>query len=772
MRQYLITILGILLLLQPLAAQRVGEWRLYPAIYDTKSVAEAANRVYAVADGTLYSYGKADNSVTIHTRQNGLSDSDISTTGYHADLKTLLIVYGNGNIDLMSDEGLYNLPFLKNTVNIPDKTVNGIYFEGENAYLSTAFGIMVIRIPKKEIAETYRLNKNTQAVCIRGETVYAATTEGLFEASAGDNLMDINNWRAVPLQSTDFDAKKIRRLCLFQGMICFWADGAGIFYLDADGAVKTLVKHTGLRNMKLQSGRLILHTASTIYVYESLTQYESTNAGTVNDVSSLKNDGVFWIAAGTNGLTGIRRTEANRFEPFVSGLNTEGPKRNLAAFLTMHEGRLLVAGGGRWTDRFRNPGTLMVYEGGRWTNLDENSVNKQVGYACLDYTGVAVDPADRNHCFVSTYGEGVLEIRNHEYVQLYNHTNTNALQTISPGNNNYIRVGGVSFDRDGNLWMTNCGVDRGIVVRTAGGTWKALEYPGVGKASYIVDKILITSAKGYKWVNVPRSSERTGILVFDDRGTPDNGADDVSRFYSSFKSGTGAAIESDVYYCIAEDLKGEIWIGTDVGPIYTPSPDRAIENPDNFYCNRIVRTDENGENYYFLNGEQINAIAVDGGNRKWLGTAGSGIFLVSPDGMETIHQFTTDNSPLHSNNIQSIAIDRQTGEVFIGTDKGLISYRSDATEASKSYSNVYAYPNPVRPEFDGQVVVTGLMGDSDVKITDLNGSLIYRGKSAGGQFVWNCRTHSGRRVATGIYLVLATTASGQESVVSKIAVVR
>jgi hypothetical protein len=223
---------------------------------------------------------------------------------------------------------------------------------------------------------------------------------------------------------------------------------------------------------------------------------------------------------------------------------------------------------------------------------------------------------------------------------------------------------------------------------------------------------------------------------------------------------------------MVEDLKGEIWIGTDVGPIYCPSPNRAVENPNNLYCNRIVRADENGENYYFLNGEQINAIAVDGGNRKWLGTAGSGVILVSPDGMETIRQFTVDNSPLYSNNIQSIAIDQQTGEVFIGTDKGLISYRGEAIEASENYSDVYAYPNPVRPEFDGQVVVAGLMNDSNVKITDLNGSLIYQGKSAGGQFVWNCRTHNGNPVATGIYPVLVSTSGAKESVVTKIAVVR
>jgi hypothetical protein len=172
-----------------------------------------------------------------------------------------------------------------------------------------------------------------------------------------------------------------------------------------------------------------------------------------------------------------------------------------------------------------------------------------------------------------------------------------------------------------------------------------------------------------------------------------------------------------------------------------------------------------------LEGEQINAIAVDGGNRKWIGTAGSGVFLLSPDGDRTVLHFDMDNSPLYSNNIQSIAINSTTGEVFIGTDKGLISYRGDATEASTSYSDVYAFPNPVRPEIDDQVVITGLMNNSNVKITDLSGNLIYQGISAGGQFVWNCRNRNGNRVATGVYLVLSSTPEAKESVVKIIAIV-
>ena len=770
MKRHPIIIITLLFIVKSLAAQHPGQWQLHLATYNTQRIAEAANRVYAMADGTLYSYGKDDNSLVIHSKQNGLSDSDISMIDYHPDTKTLLIVYGNGNIDLINESGLHNLPFLKTATNIPNKTVNNISFGGENAYLSTAFGVVVINMNKREIAETYKLNAETYDVCIRQGAIYAATADGLRKASLSDNLLDAHNWQTVALQTTEFDVAKTRRLCLFHDMVCFWVQGSGVFYMGAEEHPQALSRNTSLRGMRLQADRLILHSASTLYVYESFAQHETFNAGTVNDVASLRNDGHYWIAAGLKGLIGIRRTADNQFEIVVAGLNLKGPKRNLAAFMTMHGQKLLIAGGGRWTDRLWNPGTLMIYENGKWTNLDEDAVNQKVGYACGDYTGVAVDPNDENHYFVSTYGEGVLEIKDNQYVQLYNHANTNALQSIVPGDKNYIRVGGVSFDKSGNLWMTNCEVERGIVVRTADGMWKSLHYQGVGNSSYLVDKILITS-KGHKWVNVARSKDRPGILVFDDRETPADASDDVSHFFSSFKSGTGSAIESSVYYCMAEDLKGEIWLGTDRGPIYSSTPQRAIENPDNLFFNRIVRSDADGTNYYFLSGEQINAIAVDGGNRKWLGTASSGIFLVSADGQETIHQFTTDNSPLYSNTIQSIAVDHRTGEVFIGTDKGLISFRGEATQASPDYSDVYAYPNLIRPAVDGHVIVTGLMGESNVKITDLNGNLIYQGKSAGGQFAWNCRNRNGQFVASGIYLVLASTSGAAESVVAKIAVV-
>ena len=750
--------------------QRVGEWRSYLACYNTTAVAETNNLVFGLADGALYSYGKEDNRVTFYSRQTGLSDSEIKLIGYNPAVKMLFIAYTNGNIDLMGEDGIYNLPYLKNAGNIADKEPLHIDFHDERAYLSCQFGIVVIQMDKKEVAETYRFNQPAYSVCVIGETIYASTSEGLRKGDINDNLLDNSNWNTVAFNSQDFDAKTIiRQLALFQEKLCFRADDKGVFYMEPNGEIKTIIKHTGLTGMALLSDHLVVFTPSTLFLFNSLSHYESVNVGTANGVSALKNNANFWIAGGTDGLVGIKRKSANQFETFVSGLNIEGLKRNLTASLIFHGEKLLITGGGFTFDRFNNPATLMTFENDTWTNFDESRIVSQIGYGVRDFTSVAVDPDDENHYFVSSFGEGIVEIKDNAFVNLYNHTNS-ALKSSLPNESyadRYVRVCHVVFDKDKNLWATNRAGSNVIVVRTPDGKWTSLNYPGLIESS-IVDKLLISST-GRKWANIPHASGTNGgILVFDDNGTPDNNTDDKSFYHTNLRTIGTNTIHGTKFYCIVEDLAGTIWIASNNGPIICRSPNNTIAD---LTFSHIIREDDYGVPYYFLDGEQINTIAVDGGNRKWIGTAGSGIFLVSPEGDKTILHFDMNNSPLYSNTILSIAINNTTGEVFIGTDKGLISYRGDATEASPNYSDVYAYPNPVRPEIDNQVIVTGLMNSSNVKITDLSGNLIYQGISAGGQFVWNCRGRNGNRVATGVYLVLSSTPESIESVVTKIMVV-
>lgn len=265
------------------------------------------------------------------------------------------------------------------------------------------------------------------------------------------------------------------------------------------------------------------------------------------------------------------------------------------------------------------------------------------------------------------------------------------------------------------------------------------------------------------------------IFSFDDNGTLDNISDDktvtLTKVYDQDNK--------EINFCgsanlrsIAQDKNGALWVGTTEGLFLINDPNKMFNNNFRVYRIKIPRNDGTGLADYLLGTEEIKAIVVDGANRKWIGTASSGIYLVSEDGLETIHHFTSENSPLLSNAIQSIAINEQTGEVFIGTGNGLISYQSDAIEGGNKFKNVRAYPNPVRPEYNGIITITGLVADTQVRITDINGYLIYETQSNGGVATWNGCNASGEKVATGVYFAHCVSADGKQKHITKILIIK
>lgn len=773
MKNSLLILLLILTLSGVARAEGTGSWRSYLSYYNTTQVEETNQSVFALANGSLFSYGKEDQSLRFYSMQNGLNGNAISHIKYNGSTESLIITYSDGNIDLLGSNGTYNIPFLQTNTQVNDKSINSIFIYKEYAYLSMKIGIVVINMRKKEITDTYRLNDEIKSVCIKGERIYAATSSGMISASTKDNLLDSNKWSEVAINTTAFEAKQISRLELFNNTICMLVNGKGVYYLRDDMSAGNLCIDSSIKDIKVCGKNLLANTSKSVYICSSLTSVKSVATGTINGVSS-RNGSSFWIAAGADGLVGMK-LNGDKMVVEVSNLVSleDSPKRNFCDFMTFQQGKLLVAGGGRWADRFNRPGTLMVLENDKWFNFDESAVTKKSKIRFSDVTSVAVDPKDPNHYFASTWGEGVYEFKDNEYINLHNRKNSTLASATSDGSLNYTRVEGLKFDKEGNLWMTNTAQNSCINVLKSDGTWKALKSDAYNilNNQTLVDKLLITS-KGYKWVNIPRGN--VAVVVFYDNGTIDDTSDDVVNLFSDFKLNrpNGESISVNGYYCIAEDKNGMIWIGTNRGPIICPVPDYAITNPEKVYATRIIRSIQDDIPTYFMDNMKVTAIAVDGGNRKWLGTEGNGVFLVNEDGSETIENFTTENSPLLSNKINSIAINDNTGEVFFGTENGIISYMSDASEGREDYSDVYAYPNPVRPEYDDKVVITGLMSDSNVKITDVAGNIVYQAKSYGGQLTWNCRNHSGSRVASGVYLVLASTPEAKESVVTKIMVIK
>lgn len=766
-----------------ISAQRsVGSWKEYRAYQDAFIVAETANKVFAVYDGgvidagdkkrygSLLSFSPDDQSIKLYEKKDGLNDVGISYMAYSKDAAALVLVYGqNSNIDILTGNGFTNIASLKNNINFQDRTVNNLEIDGSLAYLSTAFGIVVIDLKKLEIKSTYNLEKETRSISRFGQYLYVATSDGVFRGLTTSNLSDKKNWESYSIVSAEED-KKIEKLLVFNDLIVHYRPNIGVFYQGSDGQ-NHLIQNGAFSQLSVNQNQLVLTSKGGGYIsfLSDFSSRDYTISIHAHGVSSIKDKGIYWIAADSVGLMGIKREPTSiDYTIATSGVKINSPRRDLTYYLTYSQNKLLVTGGsnGSAADRSNYPGTLMVYENNSWFNFDNREIEAKTGIQCRDFTSVAVDPLNPNHYFVSSWGEGLYEFLNNQFVTRYSYdTGNSTLQSPypdSPGAMYLVRIDGLTYDKENNLYMTNSEVRNCINIYSSNKEWSSLFYEPLSRVRYISQQVLIDS-KNRKWVNLPRG-DNTGIFVFDDKNSTS-----YEYFSRSFIDQQGNNVQATGYLCMAEDLNGTIWVGTDNGPISFSSPSQVEQSR----CNRVVVSGDASNPYYLLYGEKITAIAIDGGNRKWFGTAGNGIFCVDINGNDVqVTNFTTENSFLISDVINSIAINNNTGEVFVATDRGLVSYMGNAITGKVDYSNVYAYPNPVRPATDDIVVITGLMANSTVKITDLNGNLIIQGSSAGGQFIWNCTNRSGQKVVSGIYLVLASTPDGKQGVAAKIMVIK
>lgn len=657
------------------AQKAIGQWTLHLSYHNPTRCEPAGSRLYVVANGGLYAYDKEDNSVQTYSKADVLNDTGISYIAYGKEQRTLLIVYENANIDLLTkDDETVNLPDYMNKELIGEKRVNHACFDRQYAYLSTSQGVLVVDLEKQEINNHYNLDRNILAAHVEQGRITVAANDGLYTGLLTDNLLDTGNWTKTS------------------------SDISGFLSLYQDVPMK---------------------------------------------------------------------------EEVPEGITPNSPLRNYPYYMCFADERLLIAGGGHIADRLYRPGTIMQLDDTRWTSFQEEGIYEKTGQPYRDINCVAQDPLDTEHHFAASAGEGIYEFRNGQMTNWYSMHNS-PLTTALPGYEleaNYVRINGLIYDSSHNLWMVNSETSQAVHVLKDNGEWVTMDCPELSEASNFGRTIF--DRRGWLWATSSRI-ESGGLFCLDYNHTIDDRSDDHERFVTQFTDQDGTILDQRAVYCIAEDKEGAIWIGTNQGPL-------VLNNPSDFFsedlrCTRIKinRDDGSGLADVLLDNETINAIAVDGANRKWIGTESNGIYLLSADGTETIQHFTPDNSPLPSASIQSIAIHPRNGEVYIGTSKGLASYQSDATEAEESFDkgNVRAYPNPVRPEYNGPITITGMEYDSDVKITDMAGHLVYQGRSLGGQFVWDGRNRQGRRVASGVYMVLAADKHGKEGVACKILVVR
>jgi len=482
-------------------------------------------------------------------------------------------------------------------------------------------------------------------------------------------------------------------------------------------------------------------------------------------------------SAVTFGQTTAEKEEEEKLLEQVKNFNIQSPIRNYSYKLNMQGNRLLVAGGNFYYPNVLYPGTAMKYENDKWTAFDEEEPIALVGKNTYNnVTDIVQDPDDSEHHWLGTMRSGIYEFRNYKLVNHYSYHNS-PLTSILPDNanlQNFVRVTALNYDAEGNLWMCNNECDTIVRVLKKDGKWTSFYYPEVVKRT-TWDHTMF-DRRGWTWMVSRRTNSygSSGLLVINTNGTIDKRSDDKHAYMSYFTNQNGDRYSPDLFYCVAEDLDGTIWIGCTPGIFITKSPDVVFKSEPTLTQPIVPRNDGSGLGDYLLNNISVKSITIDGGNRKWIGTLNNGVYLLSADGMETLEHFTAENSPLISNEINDIAINGETGEVFIATTRGLCSFRGNATDPATSMKSdkLKVFPNPVRPEYQGDVHITGLMYNSDVKIVSAAGKLVMEGKSVGGEFSWNCHMENGRRVASGIYYALCTDEDGKNGAVAKILIIK
>lgn len=753
-------------------AQTIGSWQVYPAYSVCTYNIPVGSRIYALMESKLMAYDTEDESITTFDWTKQLNDVAIDFIRYNAEAQRIIIIYDNGNIDLLStqdDADVINLPQLKNST-LQNKGVNNVQVSGSKAYVCTGFGIIVIDMSQGIILETYQLDLNVQSCAVSDKMIFAGTSTGMWTGKLTDNLQDKNFWNHV---NTNYKAPFME---YFAG--CIWVNvGGWIFKSNTEGRgfITYTTNETGrITYMSQSDGKLIYGNNQHLFVIDEHEQQQHySGTYTWNTLSCHKN--TFWASDAYAGLQAYILNADNTFSLTRSAIHPNSPPHDYSLHLRQADDRLLVAGGHQNYSASSRPGTAYILEkDGTWTTFDYTSAAENyTDYRYLDVTNVAQDPSDANHHFLGTARGGIYEFRNQQCVGHYGLDNTpfNSIVPTAAHPEWYTVADGLTYDSEGNLWVLNCtegARDTSIFVRKSNGAWIGIPCPEIKEASTL-DRIFFDSS-GRVWINSRRMDAR-GIFMLDTNGTLERTSDDRRQLRSTIINQDNTTYAPDEFYCFAEDNDGQIWFGTNLGPFVINDPSTFRSSDFTFEQVKVSRDDGSGLADYLLSGIPITAIAIDGGQRKWFGSLGSGVYLISNDSQEELLHFTTSNSPLPSDNVYDIAIDGTTGRVFFATDKGLCSYLSDATqpEASLETSAVYAFPNPVDPDYHGPIIVRGLTVDSEVKILSSTGQLVWQGISNGGTFSWNGCNQRGQRVASGVYNVVAATKNGSKAIVTRIA---
>jgi ligand-binding sensor domain-containing protein len=744
----------------------MNNWRVHFSLSSSVGITKTASKIYMAAANGIVVYDSEDNSISNITHANGLSDIGVSSIGSNDNV--VIVGYNNGNIDVIEGNITTNIPWLKKAQLSGLKVINDFYFNDNIIYISTSIGIIVYDIQKKEIKDTYYpvIGSEINDLCFFNDSIYAATNNGIYTAGVNQSyLNDFTNWtKKTNLPPTILNSR-ISEIESFNNYLFIGYDDPAfgfdsIFKMNTANQINFFKKSSELTNISVYSNELLISDLYNLSVFDkslsSINGVFDYSFGTdLSIIGATKFNDEYWVADKRNGL--VRAYDSWNNQQIFN--NT--PFKNLCYRIDVQYGKMAVAGGAlthNYQNNYYRAG-LYLFENESWKNINYTNDSGMDYNTTWDVISVSINPNNTSQIALGTYSKGGLKIiEDGKIIQTF--TADNSLLEEQMGNNGAIIISDLKYDNDGNLWVVNPGANP-LKMLSKDGVWYAFNVQISG--SPYPTRLLIDS-KGNKWISFIGS----GIAVFNENATPSDLSDD-----KLVKLGTTEGygnLPSTNVKSIAEDIDGEIWIGTEEGLTIVYATDKIFDGNYGDADANQIKLEYGGNVEHLLGTSSITSIAVDGGNRKWIGTTSSGVFCFSPNGLEEIYRFTAENSPLLSNTILDIKINHQTGEVFFATENGLISYRADATIGDEKFENISVFPNPVRPNYRGNITIQGLAYNSDVKVTDVSGNLIYQTKSNGGTVVWDGNRLNGERVQSGVYLIWTASSTGKGKNVAKVVV--
>jgi hypothetical protein len=753
------------LLAQPIP---IGSWSSYLSYANQRYVTRAQNMIYAGGQSGLFAYNTTNNEIQRINTIQGLSELDVAIVKYDAEDKALFIGYVSTNIDILFQNGSsvssisdftkleVSDVFRKSVVGL--KVLHDVYFYNHLAYLCTSFGIVVYDMQKREVKDSY-LNigpginapvPDIYGIAVNNNRIYASTNFGIMWADTNSNNLSTQTaWTIIT--ATNESSKNI---IAFNNKIYAVVDSVfkvydGTTWSNYEGGIKHSLFGYDIEDNKL------LTSKNGGFIIEDINGNKQTVFEQFPQMAVLTNDKI-WFIEGGFGLLGI-----NISDHLISYVTPATPRTNDAFSLNYGNNKMWVMGG-RYT-----PVLLPAYSGSQFYAI-ENYMAKY--YSGINYNAfdtvhdcvVSATSSDGTHTYIGTFASGLIELIDGNLTNVYGKGAPTNFNFRAGASVDGVKITGLAYDNNANLWAINfLSGDKPVYCRLPDGTWKNFTINGLLGTRDVLGKVVVDN-DGIKWI---QTFESNGLLAFKENDI--NNPLNVNVRLLNDQIGQGALASKDVR-CVAVDHDGELWIGTGNGISVLSSPGRVFDSdaPDS----RTPYVREGTVGVPLLQYETVTAIKVDGANRKWIAT-NNGLWLFNADGSKVLKNFNVDNSPLYSKNILDLELNPTTGELFIATDKGLIIYKSDAVASGDDFGDVYAYPNPVRPNYTGQIAITGLIADCVVKITDIAGNLVYETTSLGGQAVWDGNDFHGRRASSGIYLVFASNKDGTKHYQTKIAFV-